>query len=79
MHLHGTVSFFLYTNKAGTQCLSPEESDTVKVPHQTQVYSSLVFARRRCVPITGCIDHMSREGQAIFSIRNMGLLCVEQI
>ena len=69
----------LYSNKARTQCLSPEESDTVTVPHQTEVYSSSVFARRQCGAITGYIDHISGEGQAIFSIRNMELLCVEQL
>ncbi len=79
MHLTSTVSCFLYTKKARTQCLSLEESDTVKVPHQTEVYSSLVFASRQRVPITGCIDHIRGQGQAIFSIRNMRLLCVEQL
>lgn len=49
-----------------------------KVPHQTEVYSSSVFARRQRVPITGCIDHM-RGGQAIFSIRSEELLCVEAL
>lgn len=49
-----------------------------KVPHQTEVYSSSVFARRQRVPITGYIDHI-REGQAIFSIRNMELLCGEKL
>jgi len=58
--------------------LNPEEPDTVKVPHPPEVYSSLVFARRQCVPITGCIDHMRGEGQALFSIRDSEMFCVEQ-
>lgn len=49
-----------------------------KVPHQTGVHSSWDFAGRQRVPITGCIDHIT-EGQAIFSISNVELLCVEKL
>lgn len=49
-----------------------------KVPHQTGVHSSWVFAGRQRVPITGRIDHIT-EGQAIFSISNVELLCAEKL
>lgn len=49
-----------------------------KVPHQTGVHSSWVFAGRQRVPITGCIDHIT-EGQVIFSISNVELLCAEKL
>lgn len=71
-----SIFLSLYTNKARTKCLSPEESDTVKVPHQTEVYSSSFFAWRLCVPITGCIDQSVERVRRYFPLGNMELLCV---
>lgn len=58
------ASSYLYTNKAG---------ESKFLTKQKSIHHG--FLPGGSVPITGCINHISGEGRAIFSIRHRVALC----